>query len=219
MLRSWNAGKRSVLLESLTPSRFHTSGLQAVKVAQRQQEYAAIRLSNVELMTNYGVNAWRAYNSALEDSNALLKAEIEKVDAEVGPANPRPALPPNIRLSMPTSYFPFPVQCRLLFFRPLIFHSPFARHAHACTASQPRPAERGDARPARPGRSSASTASGSWSRRRPAPRCAGPAPRSPPPPPLPPSTAHTCVCAVLRTAAVRSSAEGPGRPPRPPPTA
>jgi hypothetical protein len=56
---------------------------QAIKLAQRQQEYAAIRLGNVELMSSYGVNAWRAYNSALEDNNALLKAEVEKVDAEV----------------------------------------------------------------------------------------------------------------------------------------
>ena len=54
-----------------------------MKLAQRQQEYAAIRLGNVELMASYGVNAWRAYNSALEDNNALLKAEVEKVDAEV----------------------------------------------------------------------------------------------------------------------------------------
>jgi hypothetical protein len=56
---------------------------QALKVAHTQQEHAAIRLANVELMTTYGVNAWRAYNSALEDNNALLKAEVEKLDSQV----------------------------------------------------------------------------------------------------------------------------------------
>jgi hypothetical protein len=54
---------------------------EAVKRAQTLQEHAGLRLMNDELMQQYSVNAWRAFNSGLEDRNALFKqeAELEKV--------------------------------------------------------------------------------------------------------------------------------------------
>ena len=50
---------------------------EAVARAQTMQEHQGLRLVNDELMQQYGVNAWRAFNSGLEDRNELLKKELE----------------------------------------------------------------------------------------------------------------------------------------------
>ena len=50
---------------------------EAVARAQTMQEHQDLRLVNDGLMQQYSVNAWRAFNSGLEDRNELLKKELE----------------------------------------------------------------------------------------------------------------------------------------------
>jgi hypothetical protein len=46
-----------------------------------------VRAVNADMLNQYGVNSWRAYNSSLEDQNTLLKAELEEAKVRVVEVN------------------------------------------------------------------------------------------------------------------------------------
>jgi len=49
----------------------------AVQRAQTLQEHTGMRLVNDDLLQQYGVNSWRAFNSGCEDTIDLYKKEVE----------------------------------------------------------------------------------------------------------------------------------------------
>ncbi|EKX42707.1 hypothetical protein GUITHDRAFT_111379 [Guillardia theta CCMP2712] len=58
---------------------------EAVRTAQAHHELTTARGYNSEMLAQHGSNAWRAYNSGLEDLNQVYKFENDQMKAKVKP--------------------------------------------------------------------------------------------------------------------------------------
>merc|ERR1712139_471890 len=59
----------------------------AMNNGKSQVQHQAVRIENLDLMSEHGPMAWRMYNTYLETSHASMKAKLEATKAEIEEVN------------------------------------------------------------------------------------------------------------------------------------